>query len=103
MSRARWSLIGAGIGATAGAATTAGVVVDRLRRGRRAAVELGTDPTQFEESADHEYVVVAEDGVPLHVESDDPRGSAPEAEGARVPTVVLTHGYTHDLGVWVLQ
>lgn len=99
MSKLRWSLIGTGIGAAAGAATTAGVVIDRMLRGRRAAERLGTDATQFEEHPDHERVVITDDGVALHVEIDDPRGESP----GETPTVVFSHGYTHDLGVWVYQ
>ncbi len=103
MSKLRWSLIGTGIGAAAGVVTTAGVVADRMLRGRRAALRLGTDATQFEEHPDHERVVITDDGVALHVEIDDPRGESSEQAPASTPTVVFCHGYTHDLGVWVLQ
>ncbi len=87
--------IGAGIAAAA-AATAAGVTVDRLRRARRTAIALGTEE-EYVEVPDEERVVIAEDGVPLHVEIDEPEGS-----GGR-PTVILSHGYTHNLSVWVFQ
>ncbi len=102
MSKARWSLIGAGIGVAAGAVTTAGFAADRLVRGRRTAVRLGTEADQFEETADDDQVVITDDGVALYAEIDEPRGDPPDT-GAPVPTVVLCHGYTHNLGVWVLQ
>ncbi|WP_186526100.1 alpha/beta fold hydrolase [Leekyejoonella antrihumi] len=103
MSRSRWPLIGAGAGVAAGALTTAGIVVDKLRRNRVTAVRLGTQVSDFEEVADAERVVIAEDGVLLHVEIDEPQGTPSSADGAQVPTIVLTHGYTHNLGVWVFQ
>lgn len=87
--------IGAGI-AGAAAATAAGVTVDRLWRARRTAIALGTEG-DYVELPDRELVVIAEDGVPLHVEIDEPQGH----EGK--PTVVLSHGYTHNLTVWVFQ
>lgn len=105
MSRARWSLIGAGVGVAAGAVTTAGFAVDRLIRGRRTAVRLGTDVSRFEETPDTDRIVITDDGVALYAEVDEPRGTPPDVDGAPAPapTVVLCHGYTHNLGVWVLQ
>ena len=43
--------------------------------------------------ADETLTVVAEDGVNLHVEIDEPKGST----RAGRPTVVLAHGFTLDL------
>ncbi|MEO8850532.1 MAG: alpha/beta hydrolase [Allobranchiibius sp.] len=87
--------IGAGLAAAA-AATAAGVSVDRLWRARRTAIALGTE-ADYVEVPDREQVVIAEDGVPLHVEIDEPDGHHGR------PTIVLSHGYTHNLGVWVFQ
>ncbi len=96
MSRTR-SLLGVGVGiAGAAAATAAGVGVDRLWRARRTAISLGTSG-DYVEHADQELVVLTEDGVPLHVEVDEPEGCADK------PTVVFCHGYTHNLTLWVFQ
>src|SRR5665811_1837663 len=54
--------------------------------------------------ASAEVVVIATDGVELHVAIDEPEGR-PEAapKGAPVPTVVFCHGYTLSLRSWVFQ
>ena len=91
------SILGIGVGlAAAAAATAAGVSADRLWRARRTAIALGTE-ADYVEVPGEERVVIAEDGVPLHVEIDEPAGFE------RRPTVVLSHGYTHNLTVWVFQ
>ncbi|AKU16015.1 alpha/beta fold hydrolase [Luteipulveratus mongoliensis] len=91
------SLVGLGIGlAAAGATAAVGLSVGRLMRRRVEAHRVDIDP-QFVEIPDEELVVIADDGVPLHVEIDEPRG---EATGV---TVVLTHGYTLNLTGWVFQ
>ncbi|MDQ3528096.1 MAG: alpha/beta hydrolase [Actinomycetota bacterium] len=94
----RTTLLGVGVGiAAAGVATVAGVALDRLRRDREQAVSLGTDD-DFTITPQESHVVVADDGVPLHVEVDVPDG----LDQTR-PTVVLCHGYTLDLRCWVYQ
>lgn len=96
-------LLGLGTGllaTTAGAAI--GIAVDRLWSDRQAAVRLGLED-DFTEIADHEVAVIAGDGVPLHVEIDEPRGPAPKLDGHAVPTVVLVHGFTLTLESWVYQ
>lgn len=91
------SILGIGAGLVgAAAATAAGITVDRLWRARQTAISLGT-AGDYIETPDIEQVVIADDGVPLHVEVDEPAGH----EGK--PTVVLSHGYTHNLTVWVFQ
>ena len=91
------SILGIGAGlAGAVVATAAGITADRLWRARRTAISLGVSD-DYVEVPDEERVVIAEDGVPLHVEIDEPEGH----EGR--PTVVLSHGYTHNLTVWVFQ
>lgn len=97
------SLVGWGVGVVAaGAAATVGVTADRLVRRRRTAVRLGDgSTTQYDETPDEERVVIADDGVPLHVEIDHPRGTPPQ--GDTTPTVVMTHGYTLNRTSWVFQ
>lgn len=92
------ALVGVGAGiAAAGLAAFGAVAVDRLWRERRHAIALGADD-DFTVVADETRVVVADDGVPLHVEINVP----PECDERR-PTVVLCHGFTLDLRCWVYQ
>lgn len=88
--------IGAGV-AAAGLAAVGAITVDRLWRDRRHAIALGTEG-DFTVVPDEVQVVVADDGVPLHVEIDEPKGWDPSR-----PTVILTHGFTLDLRCWVFQ
>jgi pimeloyl-ACP methyl ester carboxylesterase len=99
MAPARKTLTGLGIGlAAAGAAAAAGVVAERATRGGR--LETGTLPTSaYDYPAGQEAVVIADDGVPLHVEIDEPE--QPAVPGR--PTIVLSHGYCLSLRSWVLQ
>ncbi|CAG7574171.1 pimeloyl-ACP methyl ester carboxylesterase [Barrientosiimonas humi] len=98
---ARGGVLAWGVGAVAtGAGAALGVTADRLWRSRSTAVRLGVHD-DFAETADHELAVITEDGVPLHVEIDEPRADPP-ANG-RTPTVVLVHGYTLNLASWVFQ
>jgi pimeloyl-ACP methyl ester carboxylesterase len=94
----RRTLTGIGLGvAAAGLATMTGLAVDRLWRDREHALALGMDE-DFTVEPTRTQVVVADDGVPLHVEIDEPDEPDPER-----PTVVLGHGYTLDLRSWVYQ
>lgn len=87
--------VGIGVGAlVAGAAAAGGYALDRVRREHRAELD-GVDLTRFVVPADDERVVVADDGVPLHVEVDNP--------DATEHTVLLSHGFTQNLQVWVKQ
>ena len=103
MSRRR-TLTGIGIGlAAAGTTAAAGLVADRLARALRTAKALDSVDT-YEEEATAKLVVIADDGVPLHVEIDDPQGaSAGVANDAAALTVVFSHGYTLSLRSWVFQ
>jgi pimeloyl-ACP methyl ester carboxylesterase len=93
--------LGLGIGlAAAGVATAAGIAADRLNRNRQAALSSLTPTGAYDHVADKELAVVADDGVPLHVEIDEP---APDAAQPGHPTVVFSHGYTLSLKSWVLQ
>lgn len=95
------SLLSVGVGlAAATAAGAVGFATDRLIRDRNAAIGLGTDVADLSVVPDEERVVVAEDGVPLHVEIDQPSAQDLVAGG---PIVVLTHGYTHSLQLWSYQ
>ncbi|VXB01019.1 alpha/beta fold hydrolase [Nocardioides sp. AX2bis] len=47
--------------------------------------------------------VVADDGVPLHVEVDEVDGVAARAGAGPAPTVVLVHGYCLQLDCWHFQ
>lgn len=96
------SLVGVGVGigagvAAAGLAAVGAITVDRLWRDRRHAIALGTED-DFTVVPDEVQVVVADDGVPLHVEIDEPEGWDPSR-----PTVILLHGFTLDLRCWVFQ
>lgn len=99
MSQRRTStLLGVGAGvAAAGLAAVGAVTVDRLWRDRRQAMALGEDD-DFTVAPDETLVVVADDGVPLHVEINQPQGW--DEDGL---TVVLCHGFTLDLRCWVYQ
>ncbi|WP_238146772.1 alpha/beta fold hydrolase [Ornithinimicrobium murale] len=99
MSQARNStLVGVGAGvAAAGLAAVGAIAVDRLWRDRRHAIALGEDE-DFTIVPSETRVVLADDGVPLHVEIDQPEGWD---EGGT--TVILCHGFTLDLRCWFYQ
>lgn len=104
MNRQRRTLTGIGVGlAAAGATAAVSVVADRLTRALKTAKALDSLDT-FEEEASTEVIVLAADGVPLHVEIDEAVG-VPEGvtDGAAIPTVVFCHGYTLSLRSWVFQ
>ncbi len=91
-------ILGVGVGVVAaGAATALGIATDRLVRARSTAVKLGT-ADEYDDVPDSETVVIS-DAVPLHVEIDEPRGPV----DASRPTVILTHGYTQNHGIWHFQ
>ncbi|MGN6753917.1 MAG: alpha/beta fold hydrolase [Intrasporangium sp.] len=97
------------VGVAAGVA--AGVVADRATKHRAAMLALDTRDT-YEVVPDEERVVLTDDGVPLHVEIDEPdpaaaeaaaRGLTPNGRADELPTIVLTHGYCLSLRCWVFQ
>jgi pimeloyl-ACP methyl ester carboxylesterase len=100
----RRTLTGIGIGlAAAGTTAAVSVVADRLARSLQTAKALDSLDTYAEEPTS-EQVVVADDGVPLHVEIDEPDSRpAGSTNRSAVPTVVLCHGYTLSLRSWVFQ
>jgi pimeloyl-ACP methyl ester carboxylesterase len=100
----RRTLTGIGIGlAAAGATAAVSVVADRLARSLQTAKALDSLDT-YEEEPSAQVVVMADDGVPIHVEIDEP-AALPEGatDAAAVPTVVFSHGYTLSLRAWVFQ
>ena len=100
----RRTLTGLGLGlAAAGVTAAAGVAADRLTRARQTAKALDTLDT-YEVEATMEVVVMAFDGVPLHVEIDEPESRPTRLpKGAVAPTIVFCHGYTLSLRSWVFQ
>ena len=104
MNGRRRTFTGIGIGlAAAGTTAAVGVVADRLARALQTAKALDTQDT-YEEEATAKLIVLADDGVPLHVEIDEPGGpEAGTANDASVLTVVFSHGYTLSLRSWVFQ
>jgi pimeloyl-ACP methyl ester carboxylesterase len=87
------------LGAVAGAVAVgaaAGLAAERYAVGRiRLAPDPDADQPFFRLPADRVRRVVADDGVPLHVEEVGP-------ERSKV-TVVFCHGYTQQLAVWHYQ
>ena len=95
-ARGRAGALGAVAGVVAVGAA-AGLAAERYAVGRS---RLRPDPEArepfFALPADRVRRVVANDGVPLHVEEVGP-------EDAAGPTVVFLHGYTQELAVWHYQ
>jgi pimeloyl-ACP methyl ester carboxylesterase len=93
--RAKAGLVGGIVGAlTVGAA--AGLAAERYAIGRaRLAPDPDVDEPFFQLPADRVRRVVAEDGVPLHVEEVGPARAG--------LTVIFCHGYTQQLAVWHYQ
>jgi pimeloyl-ACP methyl ester carboxylesterase len=91
----RRGLIGTVAGAVAVGAA-AGLAAERYAIGR---VRLAPDPERdepfFALPADRTRRVIADDGVPLHVEEVGPARAA--------TTIVFCHGYTNQLAVWHYQ
>jgi pimeloyl-ACP methyl ester carboxylesterase len=96
-ARRRAGAVGAVAGVLAVGAA-AGLAAERYAVGR---ARLRPDPEArepfFALPADRVRRVVADDGVPLHVEEVGPAG---EVTG---PTVVFAHGYTQEMAVWHYQ
>jgi pimeloyl-ACP methyl ester carboxylesterase len=84
-----------GLAASAAGVAAAGTAVGLVRRRRVIARRGAGDTTPFGELRATPVTVVADDGVPLHVEVD---------EVARSPvTVVFVHGYALTLDCWHFQ
>ena len=90
--RARILGAGAGAASLALAGTAYGVARQRKRLDRRAGEEV-----EFGSLRSDPLTVVADDGLPLHVEIDEAGADAPPL------TVVLVHGYALNLDCWHFQ
>lgn len=98
----RTGLLGFGLAlGAAGLGTAVGIAADRLLTARSLAeaLDTGDDLTVV---PGHQLAVVATDGVPLHVEVDDPAPGQDRPAGP-VTTVVLSHGYCLTRQSWVFQ
>jgi len=97
------SLTGRIIGVTAGAVAAAAVggaarTAVSVRRHRKVIARRPTDATPLGSLRSSPRTVVTDDGVPLHVEVDEPD------EGVESPvTLVFIHGYTLNLDCWHFQ
>jgi pimeloyl-ACP methyl ester carboxylesterase len=93
------------LGAVAGAAA-AGAAVDVARRRRQIGRRLA-DTTPFGSLRSTPVHVIAEDGVPLHVEVDEVDPPAPRGRGRKASapqlTVVFAHGFALNLDSWHFQ
>jgi pimeloyl-ACP methyl ester carboxylesterase len=84
-----------GIAASAAGVAVAGTAVGVARRRRVIARRGAGDATPFGSLRSRPITVIADDGVPLHVEVDDLAGSE--------LTVVFVHGYALNLDCWHFQ
>lgn len=102
--RGRPNLLGLGVGlgaaGAAGAVGAAGLIADRIRRREDAKLP---EYASLIEAADRELAVVADDGITLHAQIDEPTANLLTADGRPKPTVVLSHGYCLTSECWVLQ
>lgn len=98
------SLRGRVLGALAGATgLAAGAAVVGVRRQRRAIGNRPGDHTPFGSLRSAPLTVVADDGVPLHVEVDEVDPDAQPGEQLGDVTVVFCHGYALTLDCWHFQ
>ena len=101
MSPPNRGLAGLGIGlAAAGVATAAGVAAGRASRERHARLSVLAPAGAYAHTPGKELEVLADDGVSLHVEIDEPDA---DVAGHDKPTVVFSHGFCLTLESWVLQ
>ena len=97
-------LVGLGVGlAAAGAGAAIGLAAERVSVGRLTRID-GDEDTDGRGgpalgSLRGEPHVVVSDGVPLHVEVDEPDPDMP----AGLPTIVFSHGYALTLDSWHYQ
>ena len=99
------------LGVAAGAAgLAAGATVWRVAQRRRIIARRGVgDATPFGSLRADPLTVVADDGVPLHVEVDELDADAVGGKGARARrrhtelTIVFVHGYALNLDSWHFQ
>src|SRR4249919_3287884 len=94
------SVAGAAVGVAA-AGTALRVAQRRAVIARRGA----GDETEFKSLRSAPITVVADDGVPLHVEVDEYAGTGRRRRATKTPelTVVFIHGYSLTLDSWHFQ
>jgi len=106
---ASWRRVTGLAGVAAGAvAAGAGAVVaaERIAIGRVRSLRSSTPPEQLGQLRGRPLTVLADDGVPLHVEIDEPGPVPDRARRGRQPgplTVIFCHGYTLNQDVWHFQ
>jgi pimeloyl-ACP methyl ester carboxylesterase len=99
----------AGVAAGAVGVALAGTAVEVARRRRVIARRGAGDQTPFGSLHAEPVTVVADDGVPLHVEvdelSDEPRRGRRRSSNVQEPTltIVFIHGYALNLDCWHFQ
>ncbi len=89
---------------SSGMSLAATAMTERLLRDRRTAEALDLEEdvaNLIEHHPDAVYTVVASDGIPLHVEVDEPRRQ-PDGDGP-YPTIVFSHGYCLNQRCWIFQ
>jgi pimeloyl-ACP methyl ester carboxylesterase len=106
---AAWRRITGVAGLAAGAvAAGAGAVVaaERIAIGRVQTLRSNTPPEPLGELRGRALTVLADDGVPLRVEIDEPGSASGQASQRGQPaplTIIFCHGYTLNLDVWHFQ
>jgi len=106
---ATWRRITGVAGVAAGAvAAGAGAIAaaERIAIGRAQTLRRSTPPERLGGLRGRPLTVLADDGVPLHVELDEPGpGQGQPRQGGRTAplTVIFCHGYTLNQDVWYFQ
>jgi pimeloyl-ACP methyl ester carboxylesterase len=106
---APWRRITGVAGLAAGAvAAGAGAVVaaERIAIGRVQTLRSNAPPERLGELRGRPLTVLADDGVPLHVEIDEPGPDPNPSRGRGQParlTIIFCHGYTLNQDVWYFQ
>ena len=106
---ATWRRITGVAGLAAGAvAAGAGAVVaaERIAIGRTQVLRSTAAPKQLGQLRGQPLTVLTDDGVPLHVEIDEPPSAASQAERGAAPqplTIIFCHGYTLNQDCWHFQ
>ena len=104
--RARGRILGVAAGAAGLAA--AGVTARLVQRGREIAHRDVGDRVEFGSLRADPIMVIADDGLPLHAEVDEPhptltRSAAERRRTELTPTLVFVHGYALNLDCWHFQ
>ena len=105
---ATWRRITGVVGLAAGAvAAGAGVVVaaERIAIGRTQVLRAVAAPEGLGQLRGQPLTVLADDGVPLHVEIDEPPAAGRRPRRGDLPplTIIFCHGYTLNQDCWHFQ